>query len=596
MPSKLWEVMYSLIDTALGRVKADLVIKNANLINVYSGEIIENSYVAIKGDRIAYVGYKGEHTIGDSTIVLDLEGREYLAPGFLDAHVHIESSMLTLTEFAKIVIPRGTTGVFIDPHEICNVLGEYGFRLIAEEAKRIPLKVFLQVPSCVPAASLKFESPGAIMDSNTVRKLLKRDDVIALGEMMNYPGVLNKDSEVMNKIAYSLLLGKIVTGHAPGLYDKELSAYIASGISSCHESTRSDEALEKLRLGMYVIIREGSAWRDVKEVVKIVTTHKTDIDHILLATDDRHSEDILEEGHIDFVIRRVIEEGVDPIRAIKMATLNTARYYGLESELGGISPGKIADLVILKDLSRVNVSKVILDGKLIAKEGKLLAKIERFKYPKEVKQTIKLKRDITPKDLEIICNKKKGKVRAHVIRVIEEKTITIHEVEELNVENYKVQPDLEKDIIFAAVIERHKGTGRVGKGFVRGLGLKKGAFASSVAHDSHNIIVIGANTTDMTYAVNELKRIGGGMIVVVNGNIKGKVELPIAGLMSDKPAEEVAEEVIRLRRSLESLGCRIKSPFMTISLLALTVIPEIRLSDKGLIDVKKMKIISPIEV
>ncbi len=594
MPSRLWDVLGSLIDVALGREKADLVIKGGILVDVYSGEILEDIDVAIKGDRIAYVGDDAEHTIGKDTLVMKARGR-YLAPGLIDAHVHVESSMLTLTEFSKAVIPRGTTSIFADPHEICNVLGEYGFKLMIEEASKVPLRVYLQVPSCVPAASLEFETPGAVMDSDIVCRLMKEYDVLALGEMMNYPGVISKDQEVMNKITCSLKLGRVVTGHAPLLRDKELSAYIAAGVSSCHESTMQEEALEKLRLGMYVMVREGSAWKDVKEVIKIITERKVDSRHVLLATDDRHPEDILREGHMDFVVKRAIEEGVEPVKAIQMATLNTAQYYNVERDIGGIAPGRYADIIVLRDLPRMSVEAVVLGGEIAAKEGRLLARIGDFRYPSDVRKTIRLIREIVPSDLKILSRRKEGSVKAHVIKIIEGKTITVHEICELSVVDHVVQPDLDNDIVLASVIERHKGTNRVGKGFVKGLGLKIGAFASSVAHDSHNIVVVGANWNDMAYAVNELRKSGGGMVAVMNGSVGAIVSLPIAGLITDRPIEEVADDIRKLRDVLMDMGCTIKSPFMTISLLALTVIPEIRLSDKGVVDVNKGRIIPPIE-
>ncbi|RLF19228.1 MAG: adenine deaminase [Thermoprotei archaeon] len=593
--SRIWEVCESLIRTAKGIEKADLVIKNCTLVNVYSGEILDKIDIAVRGDRIAYVGKDASHTIGDKTEVLDAKGK-YVAPGFLDAHVHIESSMLTLTQFARGILPHGTTAIFADPHEIANVLGSYGVKLLAEEAKHVPLKVYLQLPSCVPASSPEFETAGAVIDADEVERLIAEEYIHSLGEMMNFPGVVMCDPEVMRKIKATLKAGKVATGHAPELMDKELAAYAASGVSSCHENTRWENAIEKLRMGIWTIIREGSAWRDVKDVIKMITERKADHRRVLLATDDRHADDILYEGHMDYVIRRAIEEGADPVRAIQMATVNTAVYYGVDLDIGGIAPPRYADIVVLDDLTKVKVDTVIADGKVVARSGKITVEFKPYTYPERARRTINLKKKIEPRDLELRVKIREGLVKAHVIEVIPAKTLTRHVVEEVPVKNYVAEPSIDKDVILAAVIERHHATGNIGLGFVKGTGIRRGAFASSVAHDSHNIVVIGTSREDMALAVNKLAEVGGGMIVVSDGKVNALVELPIAGLMSDEPIEVVAEKVKRLGKALRELGCELPSPFMTFSLLALTVLPELRLSDKGLIDTVKMRKIDPVEV
>ena len=590
--SKFLKTITDFIKAALGEIKSDLIIHNANLVNVCSGEIQENICIAIYRSRIVYVGKdKPENFRGPNTIIIDAKNR-YVSPGLLDAHVHVESSMVTLTQFAKAVLPHGTTGIFADPHEICNVLGEQGLLLMIEESKNLPLKFFLQVPSCVPPSSSGVETPGAVLNASTVKKLIINRIFHSLGEVMDYYGVIYCDHEMLEKIKATLEVNKIVTGHAPLLRGKELAAYITSGVSSCHENTTWSEALEKLQLGLRVIIREGSAWRDVKDVIKIVTEQKVDHHRILLATDDRHPRDIIKEGHMDFVVRRVIEEGVDPIKAIQMATINTATYYGLDSQIGSVSPGKIADLLIISDLTRMIVDDVIANGRIIVKNGKLIVDFPHFTYPDNFKRTVKLKKLVRPEDFEIKSSKvKSGQVKANIIEVVEAKTITRHVVETVPVRNYVVEPDLEKDIILAAVVERHHFTGNIGKGLVKGFGLKSGAFASTVSHDTHNIVVIGTNRSDMSLAVNSIAKIGGGLITVDKGEIRAVLDLPIAGLISEEPLESVANKLEQIENSLKSMGCKLRSAFMTISLLALTVIPEIRLSDKGLVDVNQMKII-----
>ncbi len=585
--SRLEEVNRLLVFTALGKEKADLVVKNATLVNVYSGEILEGIDVAVKGDRIALVG-KADHTIGDKTKVIDAEGR-YLCPGFLDGHVHIESSMVTVAEFARGVLPRGTTGVFIDPHEIANVLGVYGIKLMIEEAKRVPLKVFVCVPSCVPASFPEFETAGAEIGPKDVEEMMKWEEVVALGEMMNYPGVLAGDEKVFGEINATLRAGKVVEGHSDGILDEQLAAYAAAGITSCHESTRKIDGIQRVRLGMYAMIREGSAWRDLAEVIKCYTEGKIDSRRLILVTDDRHPEDIVREGHMDFVVRRAIEEGVDPVRAIQMATLNTAEHFGVERDVGGIAPGRFADMLILDSLTKVKVNTVIADGEVVARDGKLVVKIEKMEYPEDAKKTIRVKRVPEPEDFLVRTSPDREKVKVHVIGVVEGKVVTKHLIEELPVVNGVVMPSVEKDVARVAVIERHRATGNIGVGFVKGFGFKEGAVASTVAHDSHNLLVVGMNEKDMAFAARKLIEAGGGMIAVRNQEVLGLVELPIAGLMSDKSLEEVCEEVEGLERAWRALGCELISPFMTMSLLALSVLPELRITDKGLIDTVKFR-------
>ena len=587
--SKLWEITKELVATALGKIKADLVIKNGTLVNVYTGELVENINVAVKGDRIAHIGNKIDHVIGVHTEVIDARGN-YLVPGFLDGHVHIESSMLLPSEFAKAVLPHGTTAVFADPHEIANVLGLKGIKLMLEDSKDLPLKVYIAIPSCVPASFPEFETAGASIGPKEVEEVLQWENVVALAEMMNYPGVLMGDDKVHGEIQVTLKHGKVVEGHyADPELDEKLSAYIAAGITSCHESTRRIDALERARRGIWAMIREGSAWHDLEEVIKAVTERRIDTRRIILVTDDRHPEDILVEGHIDHVVRRAIQEGVDPITAIQMVTVNTAEHYKVDLDVGGIAPAKFADILIVEDLAKVKIYTVIANGKVVAKDGKLIVDIKRKEVPEWATKTMNVKRKLTPEDFVIKAPIKEGTVKAHVVQVIEAKVTTKHLIEEIPVVNYELKPRIEDDIAKAAVIERHHASGDMGIGLVKGFGFKEGAIASTVAHDSHNLLVAGVNEEDMAFAANKLIDVGGGMIVVRNQEILGLVELPVAGLMSTEDAETVSEKVRKLAEGWRQIGRKMVSPFMTMALLSLSVLPELRITDQGIIDTLKFQ-------
>jgi len=581
MRSYIWEISDTLVRVALGKEKADLVILNSTFVNVNSGEILENFGVAIKRDRVATIG-QVSHTIGPNTEVIDARGM-YLVPGFLDAHVHVESSMLNLTNFAKVVLPRGTTTVFIDPHEIANVLGLDGVRLMIEESKGLPLKVFVTAPSCVPANPM-FETSGAYLGVREVEEMLGWEGVIALGEMMNYPGVLATDPEVMGKINVAHRMGKVVEGHDAGLLGIELAAYSASGISSSHEMTRKVDAIERLRLGMYAYMREGSAWLDVKETIRAITEAKLDSRHACLVTDDREVDSIIKQGHMDHVVRRAIEEGVDPIRAIQMATINPAEHYGLAREIGSVAPSRYADMLLLKDLTKVDVDTVIADGKIIAKGGKLLAEIGAPSYDEKYLRTVRLRRKVEASDFSIKAPLKDGKVKVRVIEAIEGSVLTKCMIEELYVKDWEVLPDAERSIYKVAVLERHKASGNIGLGFVKGFGFKLGAVASTVAHDNHNLLALGLRDEDMAIAANTLAEVGGGIVTVDEGRVISLVKLPLAGLMSTEEPESVAKELERTYDIWRERGCSWVSPFMTMSLLALDVLPELRITDRGLID------------
>ncbi len=582
---ELYEVNETLIDVAMGRVNADVVLKNANLVNVCTGEIVKSD-IAIKGERVAFVG-DASHTVGNTTRVFNIDGK-YVCPGFLDGHVHVESSMVTISQFAKGVLPHGTTGVFIDPHEIANVLGVDGVKLMIEESQHVPLRVYVTVPSCVPASFPEFETAGAEIGPKEVEELMEYRNVVALGEMMNYPGIIYKDKKMIDEVKVTLKNNKVVEGHFYGDI-KELNAYISAGISSSHESTSKEIGLAKARLGMHVMIREGSAWKDLKEVIKIVTEEKIDSRRVCLVSDDRHPDDIVYEGHLDHIVNRAIEEGVDPVEAIQMVTINTAEHFNVDNDVGIIAPGKLADILVLENINPLKVSMTFVGGKLVAKDGNMLEKVIEYSYPRYAKETIKLKQPLTYNDFKIYAPKGTEKLKVNVIEVIEGSVLTRKRVLDASIENGEVVQDMDRDILKVATIERHKGSGEIGIGLVTGFKFKSGAVASTVAHDSHNLLVVGTNDKDMAYACNKLAEVGGGMIAVDKEEVIALIKLPIAGLISDEPIENVCAQVKSLSDAWKRLGCTMINPFMTMSLLALSVLPEIRITNKGLIDTVNFK-------
>lgn len=586
---KLSDITKELVLVATGQKKAELVIQNGQLINVNTGEILPHMDVAITHGRIALVG-DAAHTIGPDTKIIDATGL-YISPGFMDGHIHVESSMLTVREYAKAVVPHGTTAIFMDPHEIANVLGMEGIGLMIQEGKEVPLNVYSTMPSCVPATP-GLETTGAEISPRDIASVMSQDTIIGLGEMMNYPGVLNADPHVHAALKATLDADKIITGHyCDADMGQGLNAYIAAGASCCHETVRREEALAKMRLGMYVQIREGSAWQDVKETIKAITENNIDTRYANLVSDDTHPDTLLQLGHMDYIIRRAIEEGVKPITAIQMATLNVAECFHLTRDLGSVSPGKWADIVLLSDLARVKVVKTIINGECVAADGKMCVEIPQASYPDFAKDTMHLDKVLEVTDFEIDAptDFTASTIPVHVIKIIEKGAGTLHQIHSLPVVNGKVQNDLTQDLLKVVVIDRHTGTGKKGKGFVTGFGITSGAVASTVAHDAHNLLVVGTNDADMALAANTLVSVGGGMVVVKDGEVLALNPLPIAGLMSEDSAEEVARRVAAIDAAWKTLGCSIASPFMTMALLSLAVIPEIRLTNKGLVDTVNFK-------
>ena len=580
-PAPLAEVFPDLIAVAMGRQPADLIIRGASLVNTCTREVQRGIDVAVFRGRIALVG-SADRCRGPETAVVEAAGR-FLTPGFMDGHVHVESSMVTVTQYAAAVLPHGTTAVFMDPHEIANVLGLEGVRLMAAEGKNLPLRVYTTVPSCVPAAP-GLEDAGAALGPDEIEEALAWDDCAGLGEMMNVPGVLAGDPQILKAIRATHMSGKAATGHyALPVTDQDLSAYAAAGINSCHESTRAEDALAKMRLGMYAMMREGSAWRDLHAVLP--SLKGIDSRLALLVSDDTHPNTLLECGHLDHILRRAVAEGIDPLAAVQMVTTNTAACFGLTRDLGSIAPGKCADMVLLQgSLEEFRADLVFVNGCLVARAGRLTADLTPYPFPPSARQSVHLAHPLNPNDFRLTAPGSRARARVRVIGVVPEQTLTRGMELDLPIQDGAFHADPERDLSKLAVIERHHATGTIGLGLVSGFGLRKGASASTIAHDSHNLLVLGTNDDDMACAANALAGIGGGQVVVIGGGIRAILPLPIAGLMSDRPVKEVQSQVAALAGAWREMGSILPSPFMTMALLSLPVIPELRLTNRGLVD------------
>lgn len=586
----------TLVDVAMGRVPADLVIRNGRWVSVQSGEIVPRTDIAIKGKRIAYVGPDASHTIGTETEVMDAAG-QYLVPGLLDAHMHIESGMLTVTEFVRAVIPHGTTAMFVDPHEIANVFGLRGVRLMRDEAQNQPIHVWVQVPACVPS-SPGFETPGASIGPEEVAQAMQWEGIIGLGEMMNFPAVFMSDEKMHAEMAETRLRGKVIGGHyaSPDL-GNPFHGYVAGGPEDDHEGTRMQDAVARVRQGMKAMLRFGSAWHDVDDQIRAVTEMGLDPRRFILCTDDCHSETLVREGHVNRAVKQAISQGLDPITAIQMATLNAAEHFGLTRDLGMIAPGRYADILLVSNLPQLEIGTVVAQGKILAEGGELQVELPAYPYPQWARQSVHLGKKLKAADFSIpVAAGSPSQVTANVIGVIENQAPTRHLKLSVPVQDGELRADLVKDIAKIALVERHHATGKVQVGLVQGFGFDiPCAVASTVAHDSHHMIVVGTDEGDMAVAANELARIGGGQVVVRQGEIIGKVELPIAGLMSDQHAENVARQAASVLQGFKACGCDLNNPNMQLSLLALVVIPELRISDLGLVDVKNFEFIPLIE-
>ncbi len=561
-----------IIDVASGRTRAEIVLKNANVVNVFTNEIVKGD-VAIHRGFVAGVGeYVGNE-------VIDLKGK-YVSPSFIDGHVHVESSMVMPIQYARAVVPHGTGAVIADPHEIANVLGMEGIMYMSKSMRGGPMDFYIMLPSCVPATDM--ETNGVTLDFLDIKPLMTEHYVLGLAEAMNYPGVIFKDPEILEKIRVSLKLGKKIDGHAPEISSTDLNAYAAARISSEHECTTLEEAKMKLAVGMHIHIREGSTAKNLKELVPLINP-----DTALscsFVTDDRNSLDLLTKGHVDSIIRDAIQYGLDPILAIKVATLSTARHYGIQY-LGAVAPGYHADLVVLDSLEKINVKMVFKQGVLVAKNGKLTNDFGVQEQPR-LRRSVNI-HWLEPEDFQI---KARGK-KMNVIGMIPDQLITERLIEKVNVEHGLAVPDVDRDISKIVIVERHNATPPKGMGFVKGLGIKEGAMVSSIAHDSHNIVAVGTNDTDMVQAVIQIARMQGGIAIVNEGEVKAALPLPIAGLMSDKSVEWVSEKMMELKAAAKNLGTSLTEPFMAMAFLSLPVIPKLKITDKGLVDVERFRFI-----
>lgn len=586
--------MRQLVACAMGRAPADLVIRGGRWVCVQSGEVIPNTDIAVMNGRIAYVGPDALHTTGPETRVIEAEGR-YLVPGLLDAHMHVESGMLTVTEFVRAVIPRGTTGLFIDPHEIANVFGLRGIRLMADEALLQPIHVWVQVPSCVPSAP-GLETSGAQIGPDDIAEAMTWPGIIGLGEMMNYPGVYSGDENVHAEIAITRAMNKVVGGHYPALdLDLPFHGYAAGGAQDDHEGTRLEDAVARVRQGMRVMMRYGSAWHDVAEQVRAVTEGRLDSRNFLLCTDDSHSATLVGQGHMDRVVRHAIAQGVPPVTAIQMATINTAEHFGLSREMGMIAPGRYADIVLVRDLVDFQADLVIARGQVLAEAGELLVDLPEVSYPEWAVNSVRLKHRLTAADFSL-RSPKNSPVTANVIGIVENQAPTRHLKLSVEAQNGQVRIEPGCDLAKVAHIERHKGTGGVQLALVQGFGFTEPcAVASTIAHDSHHMIVVGTDDGSMAAAANRLAEIGGGQVVVLREEVIGQVDLPIAGLISNERAVEVARKAESVLEGFRACGCTLNNPNMQLSLLGLVVIPDLRISDKGLIDVNNFCVLSVLE-
>ncbi len=588
------QVSRYLVDVAMGRLAAQLLLKNGRWVNVHSGEIIAGTDVAVWGGRIAYVGPDGSHTVGEGTRVVDAADR-YLVPGLCDAHMHVESGMLTVTEFVRAVIPHGTTSMFIDPHEIANVLGLNGVQLMHDEADNQPINVYVQMPSCVPSAP-GLETAGAVIGPEDVAEAMTWPGIIGLGEMMNFPGVNMNDEGIRKELAETMRAGKVVGGHyaSPDL-GLPFHGYVAGGPADDHEGTRALDAVARVRQGMRAMLRLGSAWHDVASQVKAITEMGLDSRYFVLCTDDSHSGTLMKHGHMNRVVRHAIAQGLKPITAIQMATLNTAEHFGLEREIGSITPGRYADIIISGDLPALPIEMVIAAGEVVAESGQLTIDLPAYPYPKLATDTVHLARELTAFDFDVPApNPQPANVR--VIGVIENQAPTRAETRVLPTDKGVVQLDSRQDVAHLALIERHNGNGNLVNAFVSGFGFDKPcAIASTVAHDCHHMVVVGTSKSNMAQACNRLAEVGGGVIVILDGQEIALVELPIAGLMSDERAEIVAAKAGHMVDSFQDCGCQLNNAFMQFSLLSLAVIPELRITNKGLLDVTKFEIVPVLE-
>jgi len=586
----------TLVDVAMGRKPADMVIRKGSWVCVQSGEIIPDTDIAIADRHFAYVGEDASHCIGEKTRVIEANGR-YLVPGLLDGHMHIESGMVTVTEFVRAVAPRGSTGLFVDPHEMANVFGLKGVKMMVDEAQKQPIHVWVQMPSCVPS-SPGLETPGATIGPDEVAEAMTWPGIIGLGEMMNFAGVAHGDEKLLAEIAATQAAGKVIGGHyaSPDL-GLPFHGYVASGVEDDHEGTNVNDAMARVRQGMKAMLRYGSGWLDVENQVDAILKHKLDSRRFLLCTDDSHARTLTQEGHMDRVLRHAISVGLPPMTAIQMCTINTAEHFGLSRKMGMIAPGRWADVVLVNDLSDFHADMVVAKGQVIAERGEWIVDLPEIQHPGWVKQSVHLERNLNAEDFVLKSDAGHGsELTANVIGVIENQAPTRHLKMPVRVNAGEVHIDMNQDLAKIALVQRHKGTGGITIGLVSGFGFtEKCGIASTVAHDSHHMIVVGTDEADMAEAANSLTQCGGGQVVVSNGQVIGQVDLQVGGLMSTEPVDVVAQKAASVLEGFRTCGCTLNNPNMQLSLLALVVIPALRISDKGLVDVTNFEVIPVLE-
>ena len=584
---RIFEEIKNTIETGLGMHVCDLKIENVKLVNVFSGEVYPTN-IYIKNKRIVSIDPSADL---EAKKVLDGNG-QYALPGLIDAHMHFESTMLSPEALASVVVPQGTTTMCADLMEIANVAGEEGLRAMLQSMNRLPYRMLIEVSSRVPTAP-GLETTGAVLGAEEVANIMEWEESVSLGELDPSKILFVKD-EYIKKVADTLAKRKLVNGHAIGRLGQELNVYASSGISDDHECVNTNEMIERLKVGMKVFIREGSSERNVDELIQGVIEHELDTSNLMFCTDDKHAREIQVEGHINYNVSRAVELGLDPMKAIQIATVNSAKHFRMEDEIGSITPGRLADIILVEDWREVKPTVVIFEGNVVAENGNLLEECKVEEYPDWLKHTVTLKNPITAESFAALSKKQDGSTKIHLIDMIPRQIINHHMLEEMQVKNGKIQVNIEKDILKLAVVERYGKNGNVGVGFVRGFELKKGALAYSMSHDHHNIVVVGTNDEDMALAVNEVARLNGGLSVTCGGKILNSMELPIGGLMSEKPAEEVMAQLDILNADAKALGCGMDAPFMSLSFISLPTVPDLGLTDLGLVDVLEHKLI-PLE-
>lgn len=575
---RTFEEIKNTIEAGLGKYACDLKIENIKLVNVFSGEVYKTD-IYIKNKRIVSIDPSADL---DAKEIIDGKGR-YALPGLIDAHMHFESTMLSPEALASVVVPQGTTTLCADLMEIANVAGEKGLRAMLQSMSRLPYRMLIEVSSRVPTAP-GLETTGAVLGAEEVAQIMDWEESVSLGELDPSKILFVKD-EYIHKIADTLSRRKLVNGHAIGRLGQELNVYASSGISDDHECVNVNEMIERLKVGMKVFIREGSSERNVDELVKGVLEKKLDTSNLMFCTDDKHAREIQVEGHINYNVSRAIELGLDPMKSVQMATVNTAKHFRMEDEIGSITPGRLADIILVEDWHDMKPDIVIFEGNVVAQNGELVKECKVEDYPDWLKHTVILKNPVTPESFEVPSKKMEGTTQIHVIEMIPRQIINNHIIKDVSVKNGMIQVDVEQDILKLAVVERYGKNGNIGIGFVQGFELKKGALAYSMSHDHHNIVVVGTNDEDMALAVNEVVRLNGGLSVACDGKILNSMELPIGGLMSEKPAEEVMAQLDILNEDAKKLGCNMDAPFMSLSFISLPTVPELGLTDKGLVDV-----------